>query len=314
MTNISKELSGVKRNVRLASYTTFKIGGPAKYFFEAKTEADLIKAISKAKKYNLPFFILGGGSNVLASDEGFPGLIIKIQNSEYKIQNTSLYAKAGVLVSALVWETGKRGLAGLEWAGGLPGTLGGAISGNAGAFGQEIKNNIVFVEAIDKNLRQRKLLRSQCQFDYRSSIFKKKGWVVLAAMLRLHKGKKKEIQKIAREYIFYREKRGHFDCPNAGSVFKNYDFKKVPKKFQKMFQKVIKKDPFPIIPTAAIIAKTGLNGLQMGNAKISEKHPNFIVNLGGAKAKDVKKLINLIKQKVKNKFKLKLEEEIQYLP
>jgi len=317
---LKKELPELKTNVLLTNYTTFRIGGRTKYFFIARTKEDLIKAILTAKKYNLPFFILGGGSNVLVSDQEFPGLIIKMQNSTSSFilkktgKNFHLYAEAGVLVSALVWKTGKKGLKGFEWAGGLPGTLGGAIRGNAGAFGQEIKNNIVFVEALDNNLKQRKLLRSQCQFGYRSSLFKKKNWIVLAAMFKLSKGDKKEIQKIARDHIIYREKRGHFEYPSAGSIFKNCDYKKMPKKIQKIFEEVIKKDPFPVIPAAAVIDKAGLKGFRLGDAKVSEKCPNFIVNLGKAKAKDVKKLIKLIKQKVKNKFKIVLEEEIELIP
>lgn len=311
--NLKTILPGISHNLQLKRYTTFKIGGLARYFFVARTKEDVIRAVTVAKKMKLPFFILGEGSNVLVSDEGFNGLVIKIENCKLKIENSRLYAEAGVPFSTLVKEAGQRGLAGLEWAGGLPGTLGGAVRGNAGAFGSETKDTIVFVEALDKNLHLRKLSRAQCQFGYRTSIFKKRNWIVLAALMRLKKGDKKKIQRIAREHICYRKEHGPLEYPNAGSIFKNCDLRLVSKETQKIFRNVIKKDPFPVIPAAAIIAEAGLKGLQQGSAQVSEKHPNYIINLGGAKAKDVVRLIGLVKKKVKLKFGIVLEEEIQYL-
>ena len=310
---ISDLLTGLKKNVSLAPYTTFKIGGKAKYFYRAKTKENLIKALRVAKKLKVPFFVLGGGSNLLISDKGFNGLIIKQDIKRYKVLGKKIYSEAGVLFPTLGKETGKRGLSGLEWAGGLPGTIGGAVSGNAGAFGGETKDTIIWVEALDTALKIRKFNRKQCHFSYRSSIFKKKGWIVLGVEMELKKGDKEIIQKIAKDHIRYRKERNPLEYPNTGSIFKNCDLKKVPKKVKEMFKDLIKVDPFPVIPSAAIIARTGLIGKKIGNAKISEKHPNFIVNLGGAKAKDVKKLINLVKKIVKKKFRMILEEEVRSL-
>jgi len=316
--NIKVLFPGVRQNVSLKPYTTFKIGGPAKYFFVAKTKEDVIYAVKIAKKLRLPFFILGEGSNLLVSDKGFDGLVIKIQNSKFKIQNHKskskiifLHAEAGVPFATLVQETGKRGLAGLEWAGGLPGTLGGAIRGNAGAFGGETKDTVVSVEALDRNLRVRKLSKNQCQFGYRTSIFKKRGWIVLSATMRLKKGNKKEIQKIVQERIRYRKERSPLEYPNAGSIFKNYNVKLVPTAVRKEFQDVIKIDPFPVIPAAAILATADLKGVRFGGAEISQKHPNFIINKRNAKARDVIRLIVLAQERVQNKFRIKLEPEIQ---
>ena len=309
---ISNLLLNLKKNVSLAPYTTFKIGGRAKYFYQAKTKEKLIRALNLAKKLKLPFFVLGGGSNLLISDKGFNGLIIKQDIKCYKILGTKIYAEAGVSFQTLVKETGKRGLSGLEWAGGLPGTLGGAVLGNAGAFGGETKDTIVSVEALDKSLKLRTLNKKQCRFSYRSSILKKEGWVVVSAIMKLQGGNKKTIQKIASDHIKYRNERNPLEYPNAGSIFKNCDLSNIPQKSQKIFKDVIKIDPFPVIPTAAIIAKTGLKNLIVGKAQVSEKHPNFIVNLGGAKAKDVIKLIRLVKKRVKDKFEINLEEEVRY--
>jgi UDP-N-acetylmuramate dehydrogenase len=304
-------LPGVRQNVSLKPYTTFRIGGPAKYFFVAKTKEDVICAVKTARKLHLPFFILGQGSNVLVSDKGFPGLIIKIENCKLKIENSFVYAEAGISFATLVRAVAKRGLAGLEWAGGLPGTLGGAIRGNAGAFGGETRNTIVSVEALDENGRVRKIPFAQCRFGYRNSIFKERGWIVLSAILRLQKGDKKEIQKIARDHIRQRKERGPLEYPNAGSIFKNYNVKFAPPATRKKFQDVIKVDPFPVIPAAALLAAAGLKGARIGGAEISQKHPNFIINRKNAKARDVVRLIALAQKRVQNKFHVKLEPEIQ---
>ncbi|KPJ55598.1 hypothetical protein AMJ49_06775 [Parcubacteria bacterium DG_74_2] len=311
--DIKKFLSGIKKNVPLKRYTTFKIGGPAKYFFVAKNKEDIIKAVNITKKLKIPFFIFGEGSNLLASDKGFKGLIIKIRNSKFEIRNSRLYAEAGVKISKLVEETGKLGLSGLEWAAGLPGTLGGAIRGNAGAFGRETKDNIFEVEILDEKGNFKKLSKKQCNFSYRSSIFKKKNWIILLATLKLKKGNKKKIQAIVKNHIKYRKKRQPLNFPSAGSIFKNVDLKKIPKRIRKKFSKIVKKDPFPVIPVGYLISEAKLPGLRIGRAEISKKHPNFIINLGNAKAKNIKKLINLTKKKIKNKFGINLEEEVQFL-
>lgn len=304
-------------NVLLKNHTTFKIGGLARYFFKAKNKEELINSLRWAKKNKTPFFILGNGSNILVSDKGYNGLVVKIEDRRYKIKTgrrTYLLAAAGVSLATLVRNTGKRGLSGLEWASGLPGTLGGAVFGNAGAFGGEMKDNIVWVEALDKSLRVRKLYKEQCRFGYRTSIFKKRGWIVLSVKMLLKRGDKKRLQAIARSRIKERKEKGPLEYPNAGSIFKNCDIKKVPKKVVRIFKDVIKKDPFEVIPAAAIIARTGgLIGAKIGNAEVSTKHPNFIVNLGNARATDVIKLIKLVKKKVKNRFEVELEEEIKLL-
>jgi UDP-N-acetylmuramate dehydrogenase len=311
---LKKELLGIKKNVSLAHYTTFKIGGPADYFLIVKKKKDLIKAITIAKKLKLPVFVLGGGSNLLISDEGFSGLVIKIQFTKYFLDlKHTIASDAGVIMNDLVSYSIKKGLAGLEWAGGLPGTFGGAIRGNAGAFGGEIKDSVLQVEALDNNLKLRKLSYKQCQFSYRSSIFKEKNWPVIFAKLQFKKGAKKDLQSIAKSHIEYRKEKHPLEYPNAGSVFKNVDFKKISPKIKKLFLDKVKKDPFPIVPSAWFIIGAGLVGKKIGQAQISKKHSNYIVNLGGAKAKDVLRLIEFVKKVVKKKYGIVLEQEIQYL-
>jgi UDP-N-acetylmuramate dehydrogenase len=300
--DLKKLLPGVKENISLKDYNTFKIGGKAKYFFVATKKEDLIKAVDVAKKFKLPFFILGRGSNLLISDKGFKGLVVKIQNSkatlrgvasDSKNQKSKIVAEAGTLLSQLLNIAVRNNLTGFEWAVGIPGTLGGAIYGNAGAFGKSIRDNVKEVEVYDIENEKIKILRKKdCHFDYRESIFKKKkNLIIISAKLELKKARKKKIKQRIEEYLDYRIENQPLNFPSIGSIFKN------PKGFF----------------AGELIEKCGLKGKIIGNVGISRKHANFIVNLGNGKAKDVKKLINLIKKMVKNKFAVTLEKEIQYL-
>jgi len=290
---IEKELPEVQKNILLKNYTTFKIGGSAKYFFAAKTKENLIKAIMVAKKYNLPFFILGGGSNLLVADKGFKGLVIKIRNQKSEIKNNKIFAEAGVLLSQLVNTTLMKKLTGLEWAAGIPGTVGGAIGGNAGAFGKSMEGIVKGVEVFDATTGKTKILKNKdCKFEYRDSVFKrKKNFIIISVILQLKKGNKKEIKNKLAGYLNYRKERQPLNFPSAGSVFKNPNG----------------------LSAGELIEKCGLKGKKIGNVKISERHANFIINLGRGRAKDVEKLINLVKKTVKSKFKIVLEEEINIL-
>jgi len=273
-----------KRNIPLKNYTTFKIGGPAQYFFVAKSKEDLIKAIKKAKDLKLPFFILGCGSNLLVSDKGFNGLVIKSG------QPFSSYVSKG-----------------LEWAVGIPGTIQGAVCSNAGAFKKSMKDVVKEVEVFDTETEKIKIFKNKdCKFGYRDSIFKhKKNLIILSVKIknRASEGSegedenevliapKKSNPKKIKQYLDYRKKTQPLNLPSAGSVFRNPRGRSA----------------------GELIEKCGLKGKRVGDVKISGKHANFIVNLGNGKAKDVLKLIKLIKNKVKNKFKINLEEEIQFL-
>jgi UDP-N-acetylmuramate dehydrogenase len=312
--NFEKLLPGIKRNVLLKNYTTFKIGGKAQFFFVAKEKEELIKAIRVAKKFKLPFFILGRGSNVLVADEGYNGLVIKTQSAKRKAQSNNLklktiYAEAGTALALVVSEATKKGLTGLEWAVGIPGTVGGAIWGNAGAFKNSMQNIVKKVEVLNsKTLKIKKFKNKDCKFSYRESIFKKNSnLIILSATLQLKKGNKKEIEKKIKEYLNYRKGKQPLNLPSAGSVFKN------PPGFSAGELGEEDKSSSSRLAAARLIEECGLKGKRVGNVKISEKHANFIVNLGGGKAKDVKKLIKIIKNKIKNKSGIILEEEIVIL-
>jgi len=290
----------------LAQYSTFKIGGNARFFFVADNKEDILKAVKAAKQCRLPFFILGGGSNILFPDRGFDGIVIKIQSVKAKTQNNIIYVDAGVPLSQLVAMAERAGLSGLEWAAGIYGTVGGAVRGNAGAFGGQILDALKSVEYFDtakEEIRQCNV--QECHFDYRSSIFKKnKDLIILSCEFQLESASKEDIKKKIKEYKNYRAKHHPLDYPSAGSVFKNPELTEEIK----IGYPEIAKNGFA--PAGFLIEKAGLKGRVIGKAQISAKHCNFIINLGGATAKDVLELIALIKKEIKNKFQIDLKEEI----
>lgn len=275
--------------VSLKKYTTFKIGGLAEYFFIAKTKKELITAVQTAKKLDLPFFVLGGGSNSLVSDKGYGGVIIIAQNKKIKAERIGIFSEAGTSLSKVVAEAAKKALGGMEWAAGIPGTVGGAVYGNAGAFGKSMKDVVDVVEVFDaKKNKIAEMKNKDCRFGYRQSVFKKKPHlVILSCRLKLKKRDRGEIKEECREYLDYRFS-NHPTQPSAGSIFMN------PKGFS----------------ARELIEACGLSGKKIGGAQISKKHPNFIINTGGATAEDVLKMVKLVKKEVDKKFKIKIKEEI----
>jgi UDP-N-acetylmuramate dehydrogenase len=255
---------------------------------------------------------LGGGSNILFSDKGYNGLIIKINNKKIEFKNNNIICGGGVLFFKLVFAAKEKSLSGLEWAAGIPGTVGGAIFGNAGAFDGEIKDSIKEVIAFDtKNLKEKKFNNKECKFSYRNSIFKKtKKYIIISGVFALKKGNKKEISAEIKKNILYRKNNHPLEHPSAGSIFKNQKINEKIKKLFKKFPDLKQFEEKKEIPAAYLIYRCNLKGKKIGKAKISEKHTNFIINVGNAKAEDVISLINLVKKKVKNKFNIDLKEEI----
>jgi UDP-N-acetylmuramate dehydrogenase len=314
-----KTLPGLKENVSLKPYTTFKIGGRARYFFIAKTIKDIIRAIEMAKELNLPFFVIGGGSNVLISDKKYNGLVIKIKNSRCQIKSCNsgflVFTGAGLPLKNLVKNLLDAHLEGLEWAWGIPGTIGGAIYGNAGAFGHSIGDFVKEVFVLDtKDLKIKRFSKKECQLSYKKSIFKeKKNLIIVEAVLELKSKTKKPNKEGIKKILETRAEKHPLDFPSAGSIFKNPRLRIRNSELIDKFPKLKEFNKKGEIPAGFLIEKAGLKGKRIGDAKISEKHANFIINLGKAKAKDVLELIGLIKKKVKEKFQIELEEEIQHL-
>lgn len=340
----------IEQNKLLAPLATFKIGGPARYFVSVETIEDIKETVEFTRKNGLKIFILGGGSNLLISENGFGGLVIKI-DIKIDIAETQFCTPdgrtelgggekivfevgAGKQMQELVLEMCQDGFGGLEWAGGLPGTFGGAIRGNAGCFGGEIKDNVLEVSAINlQNMEVRVFESKKCEFEYRNSFFKQHpDWLIVSAKIMLKmmpkspkiylwafrflgRKNKNELLKVMNEKIEYRKKFQPLEFPSAGSVFKNFPVEHATEKLKNLAKekKVIKTDPFPVIPAAFIIDECKLKGKEIGGAKISEKHPNFIINFNNAKSQDVIDLINFVKDSVYKNFFIILEEEIQII-
>jgi len=307
----------LKENISLKTLTSFQIGGLARYFWPAEGAIDIKSAIEWAKGKGLPFFILAGGSNLLVADQGFEGLIIKLQTTNYKLQTNIVHCQAGVKLSDLVKLSLDQGLSGLEWASGIPqATVGGAIWGNAGAFGRNmasVVSEVEVMEAQNAKCKVKSYQNKECGFAYKDSIFKQnKNLIILSADLVLEKKNKQEVKEEVKKVLQYR-KDHHPSQPSAGSVFKNV---KLKTKNERIFLILPESKVFATkkkIPAGFLIEKCGLKGKTIGGAQISTKHTNFIVNTGKAQASEVKQLIELAKQAVWEKFAIALEEEIQYL-
>ncbi|HPO06589.1 MAG TPA: UDP-N-acetylmuramate dehydrogenase [Candidatus Pacearchaeota archaeon] len=288
----------IKQNEPLANHCTYRIGGPARVLFLAANEREIIAGIETAEENRFKMMILGGGSNILFSDRGFDGLVLKLANNFIKIAEEKenravVLAGAGAPLAALVKFALDNSLAGMEWAAGIPGTAGGAIRGNAGAFGREIGAAVLRVRALEisgKSIVPAIVGKEDCAFGYRESVFKRnKNLVITAAKFVLEKGNANEIADKIKECAEKKRISQPLDFPSAGSVFKN------PEGFF----------------AAKIIEDCGLKGRSAGGAQISEKHANFIVNRGNARADDVLALIAQIKAAAKEKFAVDLKEEIE---
>lgn len=314
----------IQQNIPLRDFCNYKIGGNASYFAQVDSVAELKLALEKWNeiKMDLPadirnIFILGSGTNVLIDDKGFEGLVIKNNITGISLSGDIMTVGSGELMEYLVLEASSMALSGFEWAGGLPGTVGGAIRGNAGAFGGEIKDNLVSVKSINiETLEEKERQNKNLKFGYRDSIFKSgdgRSEIITQASFALKQGDKEEIKTKTQERVDHRISRHPLEFPNIGSTFKNIELKDIPDQYKDEFKAYIKDDPFPIVPVAKILSIAGLKGKRVGGAMISEKHPNFIVNIDHATSFDVKTLIQQVKEDLKSRYGLNLEEEIMYL-
>ncbi|HOF50458.1 MAG TPA: UDP-N-acetylmuramate dehydrogenase [Candidatus Colwellbacteria bacterium] len=306
----------IQENILLKNHTSYKIGGPARYFIEAKSVAEVQEALEFWKEKGIALFVLAGGNNILFSDGGFAGLVLKISLDSVRLSGEEIIVEAGAKLSDVVELAAKNGLKGIEWAGGLPGTIGGAVFGNAGAFGGEMKDIVVEVKSLDIRNPEKIVSRGnkECGFGYRTSAFKQiRNEIILEIKLRLQQGDSEEIEKAIKEHIRYRIERQPLEYPSAGSTFKNVDVNLVSEEQKKQWSAVLKTDPFPLVPVAHLFSEAGLKGKKVGGAMISEKHPNFFINTGGATASDVLDLISSAKKTIKERFGIELEEEVQII-
>ncbi len=302
----------LRRNVSLAPHTTFGVGGRARYFISVSNPADLVEAVRLAKEKKWPYWLIAGGSNVVFGDGTFRGLIIhfKPKDRPCQWQGLTLTVEANLPLGRLIKMAIKFGLAGLETLSGIPGTVGGAIVGNAGAYGQCISDCLTQVEIFDGR-RIRWLVKKQGRFAYRESIFKKKDWLVLRAEFRLRKGDKKHLAARAREIIKTREKKYKPGLRCPGSFFKNVLVKDVSRATLDKIDrgKIIEGK----IPAGYLLERVGANGLKFGGLHIADYHGNLLINDGAATCREVRILAAKLKKLVKAKFGIRLEEEVRYL-
>ena len=282
----------VAENVPLAGKTTFRIGGPARWFVTVPTKEALLRLISALNYIELPWFIIGAGANVLAADNGYNGVVIKLGFKDIIDNGCFIYADAGASLKRLCNFARFQSLSGLEFATGIPGTVGGAVYMNAGAHGGQISDIVAMVDAlIDGEVRT--LDARALKFRYRRSVFHRKPkWIILGAYFYLKKCTNKN-EIVAKEQAFLAARLGSQPLqPSAGSVFKR---------------------PSPDFAVGKAVDELGLKGTKIGGAQISDKHAGFIVNTGGATCADVLALVKLVRKKIKDKHNLYLQTEIQIL-
>jgi len=281
---------------QLGKFTTFKTGGPAKYFLKVRSADDASNAVRTAKKLNIPFYLIGGGSNLLISDYGIDGLVVKVDVRGLKTVNeTDILCGAGEDLMALINFAADKSLTGLEFASGIWGTVGGAIFGNAGAYGGEIKDVTKEITLVDTTGKIKKVDREYCEFTYRSSNLKLSKEIVIDTYFELKKGDKKKIREKIDEILYIRSTKHPVEGNSAGSFFKN-----IPDQTQ----------PYGKLPAGKLLDEVGCKGLSVGGAKVYEKHANIIVNAGQATSTDIRNLADIMKQRVLDKFAILLEEEV----
>ena len=284
----------IVENEPMSAHTTFRIGGPARYYMIPENAGQVSKCMGFAMKMELPYVIVGKGSNVLFSDEGYPGVVIEVGRSMADIEVSEdghIRAGAGAGLGALAAAAAKQSLSGLEFASGIPGTVGGAVVMNAGAYGGEIKDCIKSAKVLDKEGAVLELSRDEMELGYRSSVIQRRGYIVTEAVFQLHKGNKEQILVRMSELNAKRREKQPLDYPSAGSTFKR------PEGYF----------------AGKLIEDAGLRGFQVGDAQVSEKHCGFVINRGKATAADVIGLMEEVQKRVLETSGVRLEPEVKII-
>lgn len=283
----------VKVDEPMKMHTTFRIGGPAKYFVIPETKEEIKAVIECCKSADVPYYILGNGSNLLVSDKGYEGVVIQIfkNMNEITLEGETITAQAGAILSSVANKALEAELTGFEFAAGIPGTLGGACVMNAGAYGGEMKDVLVNVVVLTQEGEFLTIPADKLELGYRTSIIAKKNYIVLEATIQLTKGDKEAIKARMDELKIQRTTKQPLEYPSAGSTFKR-----------------------PVGYFAGkLIQDAGLRGFQVGGAQVSEKHCGFVINKDQATAADVAELMKQVSAKVKDQFGVELEAEVKRL-
>lgn len=311
------------RDELMAKRTSFRVGGNAKLHVTAGTSEALIEAVVAAMDLEVPYYIYGGASNLLVSDEGFEGVMIQTGNRGISIIGNQIIAEAGAITGLVARQSVDAGLTGFEWAVGVPGTIGGAIYGNAGCYGGEMKDSVESVEVFDLKTRERKTLSNrECEFAYRESLFKRQPFLMLRATLVLKLEANEDPStssgrgRVRMEAIMNtRKEKQPLDASSAGCAFKNFEFENeseldILKRSAEVPESMIKNKS---ISVGWLIDQAGMMGESVGDAQVSTKHGNFFLNKGQARAQDIVALISRVKMKVRDEFGIEMHEEVQYV-
>ena len=296
---IYKELLNIldEKNIKvdepMKKHISFKVRGPADFLVKPKTEEELRNVVEFAKKENVPFIVIGNGSNLLVKDGGIRGIVIELSDNfnNYEIDGNIIKAQSGALLAIIGRNAMKNSLTGFEFAAGIPGTLGGALAMNAGAYGGEMKQVVKTVRLMDRDGNIFELSNEEMKFEYRRSLLTTKDYIVLSAVIELQPGNVEEIKEIMADYSNRRSTKQPLNFPSAGSTFKRPE------------------GHF----AAKLIDDCGLRGLNLRGAQVSDKHCGFVINSGGATAKDILDLMFIVKSTVNAKFGIMLEEEVKIL-
>lgn len=289
--SLKELLPGLQQNVLLTPFTTFKVGGPAEYFFQPQTNEALIHGVKTAATLGLPLTLLSGGSNSLVADQGIQGLVIKPRNDQTTVSGTAITAGAGLSLGRLVVICAKNGLAGLEFMAGIPGTVGGGVYGNAGWPSKALGNFVTTVTVVTRSGELERWTAEQCRFQYRHTRLKEEKAVVVDATFQLTSGDPATIRSTINTHIIEKNKHQPASDASSGCIFKNPSGQSAGK----------------------LIEAAGLKGKTIGGAQVSSVHANFVINTGTATAEEIVMLVSYIKQQIRDKFKIQLMEEINYL-
>ncbi|HWQ30575.1 MAG TPA: UDP-N-acetylmuramate dehydrogenase, partial [Negativicutes bacterium] len=277
----------------MKDHTSFKVGGPADIFIEPEGVEELEIALKSLRRQGIPYYIIGNGTNLLVSDKGIRGAVVEIGGkfTGVDIEGDKIIAECGILLSTLSKMAARSSLTGMEFASGIPGTLGGAVAMNAGAYGGEMKDIIEWVEVLDEELKLKRLQGSEMEFGYRRSVVEPRGYIVLRCCIKLRAGNPDEINSLMADLTEKRKTKQPLYLPSAGSTFKR------PEGYF----------------AGKLIEDAGLRGFSHGGAQVSELHCGFVVNNGAATAQEVYELIRHVQKTVFEKFSVKLETEVKML-
>jgi UDP-N-acetylmuramate dehydrogenase len=301
----------VATDVPLSRYTRFGIGGPADLYAETEDAEAFGAAVAAARASGIPTVVIGGGTNLIVSDRGFRGIVLRYRGERLAATGTCVHADAGAVLERLVDFAIERGLEGLEALAGIPGSVGAAIYGNAGAYGHSISERVTSVRCFD-GAAVRSLGNRECQFAYRESIFKsRKEWIVLSAELSLAIGDAARLRQTAGEILRARTEKFPASMKCAGSIFKNLLFSELPPRAARTVPPSAVREGK--VPAAWFLEQAGAKGMSRGDIHVADYHANLIYNGGAGTAADLRALIEDLKARVRTRFGLELEEEVQYV-